>query len=182
MRKTRRHKKPVKPTIEAYRKNDEIISPLLFVIDENSTPLGELSLEKALAIAAERELDLVEVSPKANPPVAKFVNYGKFQYQQEKLARKQKTKSKQADIKGIRLTFRIGQHDLELRQNQAKKFIDDGHKVRLEMNLRGREKQYSEKAKATFDSFVTAIGAICKVELPFSRQDGKLSMLLAPKK
>ena len=182
MRKSRPHKKKFKPEpIEKYNKNENILSPELLVIDENNVSLGLISTADAVRIAQERELDLVEVSPKANPPVAKFIDYGKFQYQQEKLAKKQRAKQKKTDIKGIRLSLRIGKHDQDIRKKAALKFLEEGNKVKVEMILRGRERQYTANAKTVFDEFLTGLGNDIKVEQPFSNQGGRLTMLIAPK-
>lgn len=182
MRKSRPHKKTFKPEpVEKYRKNEGILASELIVIDENGISLGVIQTASAIRIAQERELDLVEVSPKATPPVAKFIDYGKFQYQQEKLEKKQKANQKQADIKGIRLSLRIGKHDLEIRKKAAHEFLEEGNKVKIEMILRGRERQYIANAKTVFDEFIAGLGETSKIEQPFSNQSGRLTVLLAPR-
>lgn len=170
---------PVSPGAQ-YRANERIKSLELRIIDENGEQLGVMTTAKALQMATERELDLVEVSPLANPPVAKFIDYGAFKYQKEKEARKQKTK--QIDTKGIRLSPRISEHDLEMRINQAIGFLGDGNKVKLEMVLRGRERQFQfvERAKEVINQFIAKVDAKTpvKTESSIEKQDNRLTVIL----
>ena len=152
------------------------------LIDGKNEHLGIVSLQEALRLAEESGYDLVEVSPAAEPPVAKIIDYGQFMYQQKKLLQKQKAKVKKTGLKGIRLSPRIGKHDLELRQRQAGSFLEDGHKIRIEMSLRGREKSHADLAQEIIDKFIQSLGEDIKLEQPLSRQGGKLSVIIAPKK
>lgn len=180
MRKSRPYKKKIKDDpLDKYRRNEGILSTNVFIIDETGEKLGVMATSQALAMAREREVDLVEVSPKADPPVAKFLDFGKFQYQQEKLAKKQKALQKKVDIKGVRLSLRIGEHDLQVRREQTKKFLADGDKVRLEMILRGRERQYINQAQTQFNEFITQLGENVKIESPFSKQGGRMTITIA---
>lgn len=163
---------------ELYRVNLAITVPELRVIDEENNQLGVLTLAQALETARSRELDLVEVSPKENPPVARILNYGQFKYWKEKEVHKQKVGSHRTDIKGVRLSLRIGAHDKELRHNQALKFFDDGHKVRVEMVLRGRERAHTDLAKTMMVEFVKTLGEDITVEQNVQAQGGKLSMIV----
>ncbi len=182
MRKTyRRRPKPTgKPN---FRINAQILAPELRIVDENGSQLGVMPTRQALTLAQSRGYDLVEVFPKAEPPVAKFINYGQFLYQQAKQERKTRAHQKEVEIKGLWLSLRIGQHDLEVRKNQAKKFLEDGDKVRLEMNLRGRERQHQDLAKEIFQKFVSELQqeANIRVESDISMQGGRLSMVIANK-
>lgn len=175
-----RQRKP-KFSIPEYRYNEKIDVPEVRVIDENGTSLDVLTTEKAIALARERGLDLIEVSPKANPPVCKFADAGHFKYQKEKEARKQRAQSKEVEIKGIRLSMRIGDGDLMIRVEQAKKFMERGDKVKAEMILRGRERAHFDVAKEVFDKFSTALGKHypLRVEQPLKNQEGKLFLVLA---
>jgi translation initiation factor IF-3 len=134
---------------------------------------------RAMQLARERDLDLVEVSPVAQPPVCKIMDYGAYQYQQEKKERKQKSKQKRVDIKGIRLGLNIGTHDLEIRKNQALKFFEKGDKVKIELILRGRERAFVGRAKTIVETFYQSLGDNAVIEQPFTRQGGRLSMLVA---
>ena len=151
------------------------------LIDEQGVNYGVVSTTKALEMAQERGLDLVEVSPLAQPPVAKIVDYSKLRYREEKERRKERAKQKKIEIKGIRLSLRIGEHDTEVRVNQAKKFLEQGDKVKLEIILRGRERQHSYLAKSNIDKFIEAVKAVIPVtiEQPVSIQGGRLSAIIA---
>lgn len=183
MRRSHHHKrKKVELSFaDQYRRNEQILANEVVVIDEKGNSLGKMQTLEAVRLAKGSDCDLVEVSPKENPPVARFMNYGKFLYQQEKVMKKQKAKQKKAEIKGIRLSLRIGQHDLEMRLSQAKGFLQDGQKVRIEMTLRGREKQYTQNARVILEEFARGLLDIAKVEMPFTKQEGRLTMLVAPK-
>lgn len=148
---------------EIYPVNERIRSRELRVIDENGQMLGVLPTFKALGMARERGLDLVEVSPKAEPPVAKFLNYGSFKYQQEKAAKKQKLLQKGGDIKELRLSPRIGKHDLEIRIKQAEKFLKRGDKVNVEILLKGREKQFPGIAVEMINGFIAELKKLLPV-------------------
>ncbi|MFA6017649.1 MAG: translation initiation factor IF-3 [Patescibacteria group bacterium] len=178
-----RHRKFQKPKFEAqeFRANHHIVAPEVRVIDEAGVALGVLETVKAINLAQERGLDLVEVSPKAEPPVCKFANYSHFKYQKEKEMRKQRAQSKEVEIKGIRLTMRIGSGDLQIRVDQAKKFFEQGDKVKVEMILRGRERAHGDVAQAVFDEFVVKLGTHypIRVEQPLKSMNGRLHMILA---
>ena len=133
-----------------------------------------------MAMAKEKGYDLVEISPKSTPPVAKFLNFGRFKYELRKKEQQQKAKQKKTETKGIRLSFRIGKGDLELRLRQAKKFLDQGHKVKIEMILKGREKAHFDLAREIVGRFIQNLEGI-NVEQPISRQGSKLIALLAKK-
>src|SRR3989338_5020417 len=152
----RRHLPP-KPLIPVYRINQQIDNPEIRVIDDQGQMLGVIPTSKALELAREKTLDLVEVSPKADPPVCKILDFGQFKYQKEKEVRKQKAQSKEVEVKGIRLTFRIGEHDLEVRRDQALEFLGRGDKIRIEMVLRGRERGHRDVAEAVIERLLTAI-------------------------
>lgn len=134
-------------------------------------------------MAQDRGLDLIEVNPLANPPVAKIVDYSKMRYQEEKERRKERAKQKKVEIKGIRLSLRISEHDTEVRVNQAAKFLNQDDKVKLEMLLRGRERQHTDLAKNIINKFVAAVNQIVEVnvEQPLSILGGKLSVMIAKK-
>jgi len=98
---------------------------------------------QALALAKEKELDLVEISPKANPPVCKIMDWGKFQYLQAKKEKEARKKQKKVDMKGVRFRLATSENDLNFKLNQTKRFLEKGHKVRVEILLRGREKAFA---------------------------------------
>jgi translation initiation factor IF-3 len=175
-----RFRKP-KFDIPEYRVNEEITAPKLRVIDENGQPLGIIGTAEALRFAEERGLDLVEVSPKAEPPVAKILNHGQFRYQKEKEARRQKIQSHEIETKGIRLSVRIGEHDLEIRRQQAKKFLERGDKIRPEIVLRGREKAHTDLAEEIINNFVKSLEIFfpLRIEQPISKMNGRVTLTVA---
>jgi translation initiation factor IF-3 len=174
-----RHRAP-KLDIPVYRANEAIDVPEVRVITDDAD-LGVMETAKAIALAQERESDLVEVSPKANPPVCKILNYGAFKYQKEKEVRKQKAQSKEVEVKGVRLTFRIGEHDFNVRKDQALKFLERGDKIKIEMVLRGRERAHRGVAEGVIKKFLEAIKATypIRIEQPLSMQMGKLTLIVA---
>lgn len=182
MRKSFRGNKQKPEGPKEFRVNEKITAPELVVIDENGVSLGTISKEDALEEAKNRELDLVEVSPKANPPIAKFIDYGSFKYQKEKQERKNKAKQKATEIKTIKLSLRIGDHDLEVRANQGVKFLEDGDKVKIELQLRGRENQHADLAKEGIQKMVDKIREklgpekTLKKEGEITRMGGRLSL------
>lgn len=143
---------------------------------------GVIPTSQALEMAKERGLDLVEVNPTVRPPIAKLLDFGQFQYKQQKLLQAQKAKAKKIEIKGIRISLKIGDHDRDMRVKQSLKFLDEGHKVRVEMILRGREKGRGDLARQLMDEFVQLLGEGVVVEVPFSRTGGNLSMQVGKKK
>ena len=176
----RRFQKPVEPL---YKANEQIKAPELRVIDENAKNVGVLPTAEALALAKERGFDLVEVMPNAQPPIAKFLDYGQFKYEKEKEARKQKAHAHKVEVKGIRLSIRIGEHDRGVRLEKAKEFLEEGDRVQVEIILRGRERQFIDLARQGIDRFVADLNAAVgvKIDQPFARQGGRLTVVVAKK-
>lgn len=180
MRISRYHHNSKPIIINRFRVNEWIRVPEVRVIDENGVHAGVLPTAQARALAEERGFDLVEVDPTAQPPIAKILNYGQFKYEKDKEMRKQKLAVKQIEIKGVRLSLRIGQHDLDIRKNQALKFLEDKNKVRVEIILKGRERQHTDLAYTMLNNFIKSLKeqAAVKIEQPVTRQGGKLSLLI----
>ncbi len=172
-----------KELMPLYRANESILSPEVRVIDEEGKPLGVLATKEAIAIARERSYDLVEVSPKAVPPVCKLIDFGQFKYQKEKELRIQKARAKKVEVKGIRLSIRMGEHDTEIRRSQAVEFLNDGHKLKLEIILRGREKEHGDLANERINSFIKLLEAnhALQLEQPISRNRGNVSAIVGRK-
>lgn len=114
------------------------------VIDEDGKQLGILSRQEALQLAEERDLDLVEISPDANPPVCKIVDWGKFNYQRTKQMQKNRKTSKTLEMKQMRFGLKIGAHDLAIKMGKVAKFLDAGHKVKITLFYRGREQAHKD--------------------------------------
>jgi len=134
--------------------NNQIRALKVRVIDEAGKQLGILDLRTAVGIAREKNLDLIQVTEKVEPPVCKIMDYGKYLYQEEKKEKEAQKKQKGGQIKGIRLTFNISVHDLETRARQAEKFLKESDKVRIDMVLRGREKAHQDFAKDKISQFL----------------------------
>ncbi len=175
-----RYQKP-KLNVPVFRANERIASPEVRVIDEKGEMLGVMPTEKAVALAQERAMDLIEVNPKAEPPVCKLADFGQFKYQKEKEARKQKAQSAEVEIKGIRLSLRIGVGDMETRHQQAKKFFERGDKVKVELPLRGREKAFRDGAREVIEKFIALLKADypLRIEQPVAYQNGRMTAILA---
>lgn len=122
-----------------------------------------MPVEKALTLAQEKNLDLVEIVEKTNPPVTRICDYNKLLYQEEKSERKQRIKERSDEMKHIRLSFNIGKHDMEIKAHQIEEFLDDGLKVQIELVLRGREKGHRELAENKLKEFLTFIGHSYKI-------------------
>lgn len=128
------------------------------VVDEDGSQLGVLSRNEALNIAAERGLDLVEVSPNADPPVCKIVDWGKYNYQKTKQQSKSRMNAKALEVKQMRFGMKIGEHDLEVKLGKVTKFLDAGHKVKLTVFYRGRENAHKDLGFKLADKVIESFG------------------------
>jgi translation initiation factor IF-3 len=165
-----------------FRVNEQIRVPEIFLIDENGNPVGNIETAKALAMAREAESDLVEVNPLGRPPVVKIMDYGQFKYEREKLAHKQKQQQKKVETKSVRLTVRISQNDFNFKLEQAKGFLEKSNKVKVELVLKGRERQHPGKAVETikkfYDDLAAAEGLSVAKEQDLTRKGAGFSMIL----
>jgi translation initiation factor IF-3 len=167
----------------AFKANEAIKAPEVYIIDEEGAPVGNRSIAEALALAQERGFDLVEVSPKANPPVCKLLDFGQFKYQKEKELRQQKAHAKKVDVKGIRLSVKMGVNDIDIRRKQAESFLAEGHKLKVEINLRGREKEHGEIAQERILGFLRSLEDTypLNVEQAITRSGGNVSTIVGHK-
>lgn len=156
------------------RTNHQIRVPELRIIDENGQQLGIMKTSEALALAVERGLDLVEVSPQAKPPVAKLIDFNKLRYHQKKLEQQQKKKAKKIDVKGIRLSLRISEHDLQTKAKQAQKFLAEGNKVKIDLMMRGREQAFANMAHEVINKFLKLLPAH-EIEAPAKKAGNVIS-------
>jgi len=175
MQRRYRKPKPKKDLIKKFRINEMINTPELMIIDDQGKNLGVLKLSAAIQAAQNKDMDLVEVYPLAKPPVAKIMNYGQYKYETEKKLRKSKAHQKTSELKSIRLSFRIKGKDLETKLNQAAKFLADGNKVKIDINLKGREKAHKDIALKKIQEFINALGKNIKVVQPVSSQGGQIT-------
>lgn len=181
MRKIYRRSKPNKTKQKRTRINQQIKSSEVQLINEFGEFLGPTPTSKALVLAKEKGFELVEINPTTNPPIAKIIDYGKFKYEQEKKQKKQKLQQKKVEIKGMRLSFRIGKHDLEIRKNQTIKHLTQGDKLKIEMNLKGRENQHIDLARKTLEDFIASVNNEIgvKIDEPIKKMGTKLSVIIS---
>ena len=176
----KRHYFLTKTTIaQQLRLNEQIRSPELVVIDETGANLGVLSREKALELAAERGLDLVELNTAAKPPVARLLDYGKFLYEQQKKEKKKRLGQKGQELKTVRIKIKTSEHDLGTKARQIEKFLEKGHKVRVEIFLRGRERAFKNLARERLTLFVERLGKDHRVLEPIKDSPRGLATTIA---
>lgn len=164
------------------RINEQIRAPLIRLIDENDEQLGEMSSAEALQMARERELDLVEVAPLAKPPVCKILDYGKFLYRQNKIEQKHKRMQKKTEMKTIRLSLRIDEHDLDVKAKQARGFLEEGNSVKVNLMFKGREMAHEDLGMQKVQAFFDRIKDAAAVEAPAKKQGNSINMVLIPSK
>lgn len=160
--------------------NNQIRAEQVRVIDETGKQLEVMGLEKALQLARERNLDLIQITEKVDPPVCKIIDYGKYLYQLKKKDKGIRQKSG-SETKGIRLRFNISDHDLEVRAHQAEKFFKEGHRIRIELVLRGREKALEGFAREKFNKFLEILRGIApyKIDRELKKEPRGLTMIIS---
>ncbi len=164
------------------RINGEIAAREVRLVDETGEMAGVISIEEAIEKAESLGFDLVEVSPNAKPPVCKILDYGKYKYQQQKRLSEARKKQKVTSLKEIKLRPNIDPHDLQVKMNNVKKFLDAGDKVKFSMRFRGREMSHQHIARDLFDSIKQDLGDSIKVEYE-PRIDGRqMIMIVSPVK
>jgi translation initiation factor IF-3 len=162
------------------RINDQIrISPVR-LIGVNGEQLGVVPTSQAMEMAREANLDLVEVAANERPPVCKILDYGKFRYQQSH--KKTKTKVHQQKLKEIRVRPKTGEHDVDTKVNQARKFLEHNDKVLVNVLFRGRELQHIDEGKRIIDDILVKLADVCKVEQAPRMEGKRMTAMLAPKK
>ena len=161
--------------------NEEIRAKELRVIAADGTQLGIMSREEALALSEEKRLDLVCISPKANPPVCKILDYGKYKYELQKKEKEARKKQKITQIKEIRVSTFIEGHDLQVKAKNAAKFLRDGDKVKVSLRFKGREKGYASVGQQVMEQFAQDISEVGVVEKKPQLEGRNMTMVLAPK-
>ena len=162
--------------------NERIRAREIRVIGEDGEQFGILTVNEALALAAEKNLDLVEISPNATPPVCKIMDYGKFKYEKTKKEKENKKKQKNVVIKEIRIKPHIDEHDKETKISQIKKFIEKEYKVKISLRLSGREKLHAESAVKILDDFANSFEETAIVEKKYGKEQVQKFVMLSPKK
>lgn len=171
-----------KRIIKYYRINDRIQAPELRVINADGTQLGVLSREEALRVAAEQNLDLVEVAPEVKPPVARVVEFEKFRYKEEKKEQAAKKHAKEVELKEIWLSPRIAQHDLEVRLRKVENFLEDGDRVKLTVKFKGREMAHPETGRKVVDQALAFFGEKVNIERETKFEGRNLTTIIGPVK
>ena len=162
--------------------NERIRFPQVLLIGAKGEQLGVMSSKEAYNIAVEQELDILCVAPNANPPVCKIINYGKYRFEQQKKAKENKKKQHVVEIKEVQLTPQIGMHDLETKVKAARRFLEDGNKVKVGVRFRGRQMTHIEVGEEVMNKFISLLEDVSTVEKTPS-MDGKwLNGVIAPKK
>jgi translation initiation factor IF-3 len=152
------------------------------VVDEDAGQLGIMTPEQALALAQERELDLVEVAPGANPPVCRIMNYGKFQYQKSKRAHEAKKHQKQVVLKEVKFRPKTEEHDFQFKKNHILRFIADGNKAKATVVFRGREMTHQDIGRKLMDRLVEELKEVTEIERPPKMEGYALVTIFMPKK
>ena len=150
------------------------------VIDSDGKQLGILPRREALRLADERSLDLVEVAPQAEPPVAKLMDYGKYQYERAKREREARKSRKEVEVKEVRLRPKTDDHDINFKVRQARSFLESGAKVKIRMRFRGREIYNQDVARQQFDRFAKELEDIAVIEQRPSFEGRTMLMVVAP--
>lgn len=162
--------------------NERIRFPKIRVIDTNGDQLGILTPNEALRLAEERELDLVLVSDKADPPVCRIMDYGKYKFEQEKKAREARKKQHTSDVKEVKMRYKIEEHDYRVRVNQAERFLKGGDKVKATITFRGREIQHRDLAESLLMQMANDLQELAEIQQAPKQEGRNMMMLLAPKK
>jgi translation initiation factor IF-3 len=150
------------------------------LIDGEGKQLGVMDTRRALAIALEQQTDLVEVAPNANPPVCRLMNYGKFLYEAQKRERDARKSQAKVEIKEIRLRPKTGEHDISYKLRNARKFLEQGAKVKVRIRFRGREITHPEVAKELLERVAEELNDIALVEKKPSMEGNTMLMILGP--
>ena len=164
------------------RMNEKIRAREIRVIGDDGEQFGILSVNEALALATEKNLDLVEISPNATPPVCKIMDYGKYKYEKTKKDKENKKKQKNVVVKELRIKPHIDEHDKETKISQIKKFIEKEHKVKVSLRLTGRERLHADSAIKILDEFASHFEETAIVEKKYGKEQVQKFILLSPKK
>lgn len=163
------------------RVNEQIRNPEVRVIGANSEQLGVLPVPRAIQMAEEVGLDLVEVAPTAKPPVCRIMDYSKYKYEQEKKERKARKNAHISHLKQVRIKPHIDEHDLETKINQSRSFLEKKDKVRVNLFFSGREMAFRDQAKKLLDKFVSELSDIAQIEKDVMMEGRIMFLVLAPK-
>lgn len=167
------------PKQEGPNINDQIATDKVRLIDSEGEMKGVFPTSKAIEMAVDEGLDLVEVSPNADPPVCKIMDYGKYKYEQQKKASEARKKQKVVDVKEVKISPRIEKHDYEVKMRNARRFLESGDKVKVSMRLRGREMAHQEIGFDLLKQMIEELDEISSVELHPKLEGRQMIMVLA---
>ena len=173
----------VQTTRTGFRINHRIRAEEVRLIDHNNVQVGLVKKREALAMAAEAELDLVEVAPNSQPPVCRIMDYGKWLYQQKRKQREASKKSHKSagSLKEIRLRPETDKHDLEIKVKHGREFLEKGHKVQFSVFFRGRQMLHTDHGRKVLDDIIVSLEDIAKVERPTRMTGKRMILLLVPR-
>ena len=166
---------------DSLRINEEIRIREVRVTGSNGEQLGIMQTRDALRLAEEQHLDLVEVAPKARPPVCKIMDFGKYRYEQQKREKEARKKQKVITIKEVKLRPNIEQHDFDVKLKNARKFIEEGNKVKVTIMFRGRELSHPELGNTILDKMANELGDAVSIERTAKLEGKNMTMILSPK-
>jgi translation initiation factor IF-3 len=152
------------------------------VVDEEAGQLGIMAPEEALAIARDKDMDLVEVAPAANPPVCRIMNYGKFQYQKSKRAHEAKKNQKQVVVKEVKFRPKTEAHDFEFKKNHILRFLSEGNKAKATIIFRGREMSHQDLGRKLMGRLIEELNEVAEIERPPKMEGYALVTIFMPKK
>ena len=161
--------------------NGQIRAKEVQLIGDNGEKLGVLTLKEAIAQAEEKKLDLVLVAPRGNPPVCKIMNYGKYKFEQAKKEKEAKKKQKVVEIKEIRITPNIGEHDFSFKAKNARKFIEEGNKLKITVRFKGREVNNSNLGEEVLNRFIENLSDIANVDRKPKLEGRNMFIMLSKK-
>ena len=161
--------------------NEEIRDREVRVVDQNGEQLGVMPIRQALNLADEQQLDLVKIAPQAKPPVCKLMDYGKYRFEQSKREREIRKNQKVIEVKEVRLSATIEDHDIDVRVKNAIKFLQDGNKVKVSIRFRGRQITHGDIGLDVMDQFFNMVADCAVKERPPKQEGRNMFMVLAPK-
>ena len=167
--------------VTEYQVNEEIRDREVRLIGEGGEQLGIMSASAAMNIAIEKDLDLVKIAPGSNPPVCKILDYGKYKYELQKKEKEAKKKQKTTQVKEIRLSTFIEDHDIMVKAKTGAKFLKDGDKLKVSLRFRGREKDYVARGMEVMNKFAEAVSEVGDIDKKPNFEGRSLTMILTPK-
>jgi translation initiation factor IF-3 len=168
------------PERDPTRINERIRVAEVRLIDEDGSQIGVIKTDDALRMAAERDLDLVEVAPDSRPPVARLLDYSKYKYEQEQKAKAARKHQQQVNVREIKLRPKIADHDYETKRGHVERFLRQNNKVKVTIMFRGREQAHPERGRALLDRLYEDVAELAMIEQAPQQEGRNMHMMLAP--